>query len=85
MCLCTTVQLFHLTCTHESDLNYMESDFYLHAYILFTDDKIRIEWSTEDKCHSGYINTEWLKSNNYSRPVLERHNAAMEPTTVAVS
>ena len=63
----------------------MELDFYLHAYIIFTDDKIRIEWSTEDKYHSGYINTEWLKSNNYSRPVLERHNAAMEPITVAVS
>lgn len=52
---------------------------------LCIDDKVLINWSTEHRYHSGYINTEWLKSNAYSRAVLERRNAAMEPTTVAVS
>lgn len=40
-----------------------------------------MDWElTNDDPHSGYIDMDWLKANNYSKESLSAHNASIEPT-----
>ena len=45
-----------------------------------TGSRLHMDWITNGNPHSGYIDMDWLKDNNYSKESLSVSNAAIEPT-----
>lgn len=39
-----------------------------------------MDWSTDGDGHSGYINVDWLKENDYSKESLSNYNSSIEPS-----